>query len=142
METPLGPRTVAPARAPAGTQAARSKPDARPMRFALGAGGLAAMSALAAGIVMPPSAATVAPADVAAAPQSVAAAGAPAATLQVKRPVTYIQLAPGQTPPPGAQVIAATAPKPITIVTTIPAPKQAPQKVVIIKTTQSGKVVK
>jgi hypothetical protein len=57
----------------------------------------------------------------------------------VQRQVRYIQLQPGQTAPPGAKVIDPTAPKPITVVTTVPAP---PAKPVIIKTTQSGTVVK
>ena len=140
MDTPLGPRTIVPVHA--STPRPKSKPDARPMRLALGAGGLAAMSALAAGIVMPPRVATVTPYTGATAPQAVDGTAAPAATLQVKRAVKYIQLVAGQTPPPGAQVIAASAPKPITIVTTIPAPKQAQRAAVIIKTTQSGTVVK
>ncbi len=125
----------------ASTVTPKSKPDARPMRMALGAGGLAAMSALAAGIVMPPSVATLAPVP-ATAPQAVDGTAAPAGTLQVKRPVKYIQLVAGQTPPPGAQVIAASAPQPITIVTTIAAPRQVQRAAVIIKTTQSGRVVK
>ena len=124
------------------TLAPKSKPDARPMRMALGAGGLAAMSALAAGIVMPPSVATLAPVTDATAPQTVDGTAAPAGTLQVKRPVKYIQLVAGQTPPPGAQVIAASAPQPITIVTTIAAPRQVQRAAVIIKTTQSGRVVR
>ncbi len=82
------------------------------------------------------------------------------AASQVHRPVQYVQLLPGQTAPPGATVIPATAPTPITVVVTVPAPgggrgtsgggstggttvsKPAPQPTpIIIKTTQSGKVV-
>jgi hypothetical protein len=55
-----------------------------------------------------------------------------------RRPIQYVQLAPGQSAPPGARVIDAKAPKPITIVTLVPAPAQQP---VVIRTTQSGKVI-
>jgi hypothetical protein len=118
------------------THAAKAKPDARPMRLALGAGGLAAFSAIVTAIVIPPG-------SMAGAAQSTSqSAGGPAAspaTVQVQRQVLYIQLLPGQTAPPGATVIDPAAPKPITVVTTVPAPAQKP---VIIKTTQSGTVVK
>jgi hypothetical protein len=106
------------------------------MRLALGAGGLAAFSAIVTAIVIPPG-------SMAGAAQSTSqSAGGPAtspATVQVQHQVRYIQLQPGQTAPPGATVIDPTAPKPITVVTTVPAPAQKP---VIIKTTQSGTVVK
>ena len=100
-------------------QVLKAKPDPGPMRFALGAAGLAAFSALAAAIVMPPRPAVLQPAA-------------------VQQPVQYIQLQPGQTAPPGAKVIDPAAPKPVTIVPTVPAPVQKP---VTIKTTQSGKVI-
>jgi hypothetical protein len=111
----------------------KSKPDPRPMRFALGAAGLAAFSALAAAIVMPPRPVVFQPA--AGGQVTSNATGAPAG---VQQPVQYIQLQPGQTAPPGAKVIDPAAPKPVTIVTTVPAPAQ---QQVTIKTTQSGKVI-
>jgi len=117
--------------------APRSRPDARPMRMALGAGGIAAFSALAAAIVLPPHYAP-------AATQQQATDQAPSPTpIQVVRPIQYVQLAPGQTAPPGATVIDASAPTPITVVVTVPAPTQkvAAQTPTIIKTTQSGKVI-
>ncbi len=116
--------------------APKAKPDARPMRLALGAGGLAAFSAIVTAIVIPPATFVVA-----APPASQPANGAAAspATVQVQHQVRYVQLQPGQTAPPGAKVIDPAAPKPITVVTTVPAPVQ---KAVIIKTTQSGRVVK
>jgi hypothetical protein len=115
---------------------AKAKPDARPMRLALGAGGLAAFSAIVTAIVIPPG-------PIAAGAQSTGQpaagpAGSPA-TVQVQHQVRYVQLQPGQTAPPGAKVIDPAAPQPITVVTTVPAPAQKP---VIIKTTQSGRVVK
>jgi hypothetical protein len=138
-----------------GTAAAHgrnAKPDARPMRFALGAGGIAALSAIATAIVLPPRPAP--PVELRQATSPLPQAGTtavPATTIQVERPIRYVQLSPGQTAPPGATVIPATAPTPITVVVTVdapaaqqpatgqqPAPVQAP---VIIKTTQSGKVV-
>lgn len=116
--------------------AAKARPDARPMRLALGAGGLAAFSAIVTAIVIPPGSIAGA---VQAGSQSAGGPAASPATVQVQRQVHYIQLQPGQTAPPGATVIDPAAPKPITVVTTVPAPAQKP---VIIKTTQSGVVVK
>jgi hypothetical protein len=129
------PSTPLPVRSPVNAHPPKARPDARPMRIALGAGGLAAFSALMTAIVLPPSPAVVITTD---SQQAVgpAAAGTP---LQVQRPVRYIQLQPGQTAPPGANVIDAAAAQPITVVTTVPAPAQKP---IYVKTTQSGKVVK
>ncbi len=108
--------------------AGAARPDPRPARLALGVGGLAAASALVTAIVAP--ATPVAP-----------PAGASAvrpATVARQRAVRYVQLAPGQSPPPGATVIDAKAPKPITIVTRVPAPSQ---QSVVVRTTQSGTVL-
>jgi thiamine biosynthesis lipoprotein len=88
------------------------------MRLVLGAGGLAAFSALITAIVAPPRP-VVLTADLA--PQAVTDPGT--TTAQAQRPVQYIQLAPGQTAPPGATVIDATAPQPVTVVTKVTAPK-------------------
>ena len=129
----------------------KAKPDARPMRMALGAGGIAAFSALAAAIVLPPQPAQPAQVVVITQPQPQVTDPGPSATpLQVVRPIQYVQLLPGQTAPPGATVIGASAPTPVAMVVTVPAPapKAAPPKVkvaaptpIIIKTTQSGKVI-
>ncbi len=110
------------------------------MRLALGAGGLAALSALAAAIVLPPRPATqtmIVVQQAAVVPTTSPGLG------QVRRPVQYVQLAPGETAPPGATVIDGSAPTPVTVVVPVPTPApQAPaQKPVIIKTTQSGKVI-
>jgi hypothetical protein len=118
--------------------APKSKPDARPMRLALGAGGIAALSALATAIVMPPGVTT---ATVVAPPQGAGDPGAVPTSVQAQRPVRYVQLSPGQTAPPGATVIEPNAPTPITVVVTVTAPPQNAAKPIIIKTTQSGKVV-
>lgn len=131
---PPGPRPLPHAgSAPKTPQVARSKPDARPMRLALGAAGLAAFSALAAAIVLPPRPVVLPPAGA-----GNAISGQAGGSTSVQRPVQYVQLQPGQTAPPGARVIDPAAPKPVTIVTTVTAP---PQKAVTIRTTQSGKVI-
>jgi len=122
--------------------------------MALGAGGIAAFSALAAAIVLPPQPAQPAQVVVITQSQPQATDPGPSATpLQVVRPIQYVQLLPGQTAPPGATVIGASAPTPVTMVVTVPAPAPkaappAPPKVkvaaptpIIIKTTQSGKVI-
>ena len=116
-------------RGPAGPRPASPRPNPNRLRFALGTGGVAALSALLTAIVVPPSSAS---------PSSPVTTPAAPATVTQQRPIQYVQLAPGQAPPSGATVIDAKAPKPITIVTTVPAP--APQTVVV-RTTQSGKVV-
>jgi len=128
----MAPRRPGPFTEGGGAAAAgRARPDAASGRLVLGVGGLAAASALVTAIVSPST--PVVPA----APVAGAAAAQPA-TVTLQRPVQYIQLAPGQSPPPGARVIDAKAPKPITVVTTVPAP---PQQTVIVRTTQSGVVL-
>ncbi len=140
-----------PLRSPVHAAGPKAKPDARPMRMALSAGGIAALSALAAAIVLPPRPAV----PVSTVPEQSVPTLEPQPSptdLQVVRPIQYVQLSPGQTAPPGATVIPATAATPITVVVTVPAPaapaQQAPaaKKVaaptpIVIKTTQSGKVV-
>lgn len=115
-----------PLRTPVAAHPARGKPDARPMRMALGAGGLAALSALATAIVLPPR--TVTQASVVALQQpndTASAMDTPSGTpLASDRPVRYVQLLPGQTAPPGASVIPAPTPSSATMVVTVPAPGQ------------------
>ena len=146
--------------------APKARPDARPMRMALGAGGLAAMSALATAIVMPPGpAAAIQPAQQAQGPSidGQAPSTADGQASPAERPIHYVQLAPGQTAPPGARVVDASASAAGTVVVGIPAPggpaaqQPAPQQPapraatpkpkpaptpIIIKTTQSGKPAK
>ena len=140
------------------------------MRAALGLGGIAAFSAIAAGIVSPPRPEAVVlpvPAAQAADLSTVAATDAPtdqpsAAPTQAIR---YVQLLPGQTAPPGATVIPAAAATPViklpgpkaasgggtsggtsggggAVATPKPTAKPVPKPTpIIIKTTQSGKPV-
>ena len=124
----------APDRTPLKPQTPRAKPDARPMRLALGAGGLAVLSALAATIVAPPQTSVPTTADV-----TQQTTGPQATSASVQQPIQYVQLLPGQTPPPGATVIDAAAPTPQTVVVTITAPPAKKAAPVIIRTTQSGK---
>jgi len=107
---------------------AGARPDPTRLRLLLGAGGIAALSALITSIAVPPGPAALTPTTAPVAPT----------TVTQQRPIVYVQLAPGQSPPPGATVIDAKAPKPITIVTRVPAPAQ---RTVIVRTTQSGTVV-
>jgi hypothetical protein len=149
-------------RNPAQVHAPKAKPDARPMRMALGAGGLAAMSALATAIVMPPGpVAEIQPISQAQAPSvdGQASSTVDGQASPAERPIRYVQLAPGQTAPPGARVVDASASAAGTVVVGIPAPggqttaqqpappaatpKPVPAPTpIIIKTTQSGKPVK
>ena len=115
----------------------KARPDARPMRLALSAGGLAALSALAAAIVLPPSPSLQATVDA-----QQAATDPPGTPIAIQQPIKYVQLLPGQTAPAGATVIDAAAPTPMTVVVDITAAPQKAPKPRVIKTTQSGKVVK
>jgi hypothetical protein len=150
METAGQARQLPAAHAP------KSKPDPRPMRLALGAGGVAALSALAAAIVLPPQYQAAVQQQQPADPNQQAAGQLSTDPSPTPRPVLYIQLAPGQTAPPGATVIDAsgvpgagtgggttTGKQPVVtqgqkaVPTAKPTPKKTPAP---IKTTQSGKV--
>lgn len=117
-----------PAPSAAAFRAAGARPDPSRVRFILGAGGIAALSALISAIAVPPAPAVAPLVDT----------PTPPTIVTEQRPVVYVQLTPGQSPPPGATVIDAKAPKPITIVTRVAAPAQ---RTVVVRTTQSGKVI-
>jgi hypothetical protein len=110
---------------------AKRKPDPRPMRIAIGGAGIAAFSALASAIVMPPSAAVYSPAY---AQQPV---GGPGTVVGGQAPVLYVQLKPGETAPPGAKVVNSSPGAIVAAAPVAPAPKP-----IIIRTTQSGRVIK
>jgi hypothetical protein len=150
--------TIAPIHAP------RSRPGPGPMRLALGLGGMAALSALATAIILPPAAPV--PADVAAVDPTGTAAPTGTDTTGPTPTVRYVQLAPGESAPPGATVIPAqtssagtlvvtvagtrapgkvtTVPRPVAtpvpkpVATTVPRPVATPKPVATVKTTQSG----
>ena len=142
---PLSPRPPSPApRVPPHAPPARSKPDAKPMRIALGAGGIAAFSALAAAIVLPPRPAVQPTTPYLQQPVT----DLPGTVVATQAPILYVQLQPGQTAPPGAKVIgssaAAAAPAAATPVAAPAAVRVAAPvapKPIIVKTTQSGTVV-
>ncbi len=139
------PRPSAEPRLPAAPAAREPKkrPDPRPMRLAFGVTGLAALSAMIAGIVSPaqPASAPL-PADPSAAASTTAADAPTTISVPVQHVTKYVTLKPGQTAPPGATVVTKPDPSPRIVVTqiTIPAPAQArpaPQRVVV-QTKQSG----
>ncbi len=85
------------------------RPDPRPARLMLGAGALAAVTVVGAGLVdFPPAVAEEAP--------SRPATTHVAKAEKVKRPVKYVRLKPGQKAPKGATVIREAAPTPRVIV--------------------------
>jgi hypothetical protein len=106
------------------------------MRIALGAGGVAAFSALLSAIVMPAQPPVVTTTVVVEQP-----AGPTGTPITVQRPIRYVQLQPGQTAPPGAMVVDPSGPLPTAMVVTVPAPPAAAPKPIIIRTTQSGRVI-
>jgi hypothetical protein len=113
------------------------------MRVAFFAGGLAAVSALLAAIVNPAKPAVVTTVTGVQQQQQTTplTTGTP---ISVQQPIQYIQLLPGQTAPPGAIVVDPSGPRPTSVVISVPAPAQkgaAAQKPIIIRTTQSGKVI-
>jgi hypothetical protein len=109
---------------PAGRPAPQ-RPDPRPMRFALAAGGVAALSALLATIsasAIPTSAAVV-----------TIQKDSPADAAVVQNVTRVVKLPPGVAAPANAG--------PNVLVTQLPAPIAKP-KTVVVTTTQSGRVVK
>jgi hypothetical protein len=90
----------------------------------LGAGALAAMTVVGAGLVDFP------PAVAEETPPAPAKAGV-TTTEKVKRPVKYVRLKPGQKAPKGARVIKEAAPTPRVVV----------QRVVVAAPRQSGRTV-
>lgn len=103
------------------------------MRTVLGATGIAAFSALVAAIVHPPGSAYSVTTTYAQPP----AVGGPGTVVTVQPPILYVQLQPGQTAPPGAKVIS-SSPAPVASVAPVPKAVQTP---IIVRTTQSGKVI-
>ena len=88
----MAPRSVP---GSAGPRPAAPRPDPTLLRFTVGTGGIAALSALLTAIVAPPSAPS---------PPSSVAVPTAQATVTQQRPIQYVQLVPGQAPPPGARV--------------------------------------
>ena len=117
-----GPARVGPRPAPGN---ARSKADPAVARFAVGALGIAATTALVAAIAGGASASAAVPTTSVGAP---APSSAPVANVPVRH-VTKVVTLPSNVTPPPRKIIYATP---------VPAP---PQQTVIVQTTQSGKVI-
>lgn len=119
----------------------RAKPDARPMRLAYAAGGVAALSAMAAGLVHIGGATGVSPIDNAAVAAADTATHPPVTrSVNIQHVINYVHLKPGQQAPPGARVITPNAPAPRVVVTHVQAAApvaQAPRHIII--TRQSGR---
>jgi hypothetical protein len=106
------------------------------MRIALSAAGLAAFSAIVSAVVIPPTPVVQAPALYG----QQAAQGGPGSATSVQAPIQYVQLQPGQTAPPGATVVDSSARPAAAAAPAAPVPAPA-LKPIIIRTTQSGKVI-
>jgi len=109
----------------------RDKPDSRPARLMLGAGALAAVTVVGAGLVdFPPA--------VAEEPLSAPVKAGVGKVEKVKRPVKYVRLKPGQKAPKGARVIKEAAPTPRVVVqrVVVPAPSRSGRSVA--RSRQSG----
>jgi hypothetical protein len=119
------------------TRAPNAKPDPWPMRFALGLGGVAAVSALATAIVMPPK-----PPEQEIAQADPTDTAAPTATDPGPTPTTrYIQLKPGETAPPGATVIPAPTSSASSGTIVVSLATAAPKKVATVTKTAAPKPV-
>jgi hypothetical protein len=91
----------------------KPRPDPGPLRIAIGLAGMATASALLTAFLGP---ATEANAGAPVTTTFVTAAGAP--DTAIRHVVRYVQLAPGQTPPPKAVVQQAPAPTPRVVTVT------------------------
>jgi hypothetical protein len=129
-----------------GTAAPRQRPDPRPMRLVLGAGTVAAVSIMAAGLVrFPVPAADGAGDAIAADAGTVETIATARPEVRIKHKTVYVQLKRGQKAPRGAKVIAGAVPTPRVVVTRIPAKPATTRRVqrptirrVVVKTRQSG----
>lgn len=119
---PLPERKAAPGRAAAPALKHAGRPDPRPMRAVYGAGAVAAVSIMAVGLVQPDWSAAADPGasdegavavlsgDKAELVQSDPTPGERAKGTNPRHVTRYIYLKPGQTAPPGATVVWASAP--------------------------------
>lgn len=111
--------------------AGRERPDPRPARLMMGAGALAAVTVIGAGLVDYPLATAEDP----------PAAPAEATGWQVEtveRPVRYVRLKPGQQAPAGATVIREAAPTPRVIVRRVTTPAPSRTSRTVARSRQSG----
>lgn len=116
-----GPRANLPARISAER---KPRPDPGPLRIAIGLTGMATASALMTAFLGPAAGATPVVGTNTATGVSATDSVAAISSQAVRHVTRYVQLAPGQTPPPKAVVQQAPVPKP---------------RVVVVTTRQSGK---
>jgi hypothetical protein len=109
-----------------------ARPDPRPSRLVVGAGALAALSVMAAGLVRFPVSDLPRPDETAAAPV------ARTRRVKVERPVRYVRLRAGQQAPPGARVIEEDAPAPRIVIRHVTPPARATVRRATVRTRQSG----
>ena len=127
-----GPNVARPneRKVPAGTPG-RDRPDPRPARLMLGAGALAAVTVVGAGLVdFPPA--------VADEPPSPPATTEAARVTEEERPVRYVRLKPGQKAPKGARVIKEAQPTPRVIVRRVVTPAPSRTARTVARSRQSG----
>jgi hypothetical protein len=135
---PLPPVTEARVTRPHG------RPNPLPSRLAVGAGALAAVSVIAAGIGRLPAAPPAALPPVEPVSGALTAA-APVQQTRVERPIRYVKLKPGEKAPAGAKVIQAKAPAPRVVVQWVSSGSSAttssstPQRAPVARTRQSGR---
>jgi hypothetical protein len=127
-----------------GAAAAKRPPSSLPSRLMVGAGAVAALSVIGAGLVRYPSATdtTATTTSGKAADSTAAKAGsrkkASAGGAVNLQPVRYVRLKPGQRAPKGAKVIREAAPTPRVIVHRVAAAPVAPAVRTVTRTRQSG----
>jgi hypothetical protein len=121
---------------PATRATGRDKPDARPARLMAGAGALAAVTIMGAGLVDFPSAVAEAPAPAPATTD--AETTGTTRTTKVERPVRYVRLKPGQKAPEGARVIREAAPTPRVVVRRIVTSNPSQPTRSVARSRQSG----
>ena len=118
-------------RKPTARAPGRDKPDPRPARLMLGAGALAAVTVVGAGLVdFPPA--------VAEEPASASPTESVEQVKKVQRLVRYVRLKPGQKAPKGARVIREAAPTPRVVVQRIVEPAARQSGRTAAKSRQSG----
>lgn len=98
----------------------------------MGAGALAAVTVIGAGLVDFPAA-------VAEQPSAVALEATAAETRRVEREVRYVRLEPGQKAPKGAKVVREAAPKPRIVVRRVVVPGPSTSSTVVARSRQSGR---
>ena len=111
----------------------KARPDPRPMRFTLGVTGLVAATAMATSIIRPP-----APPAAGVAPEAASVSATPPPPLVIRHVTQYVQLKPGQTPPPGAKVVQKPEASPRVVYVTVPAPTARTIVITTTVTRQSG----